>query len=61
MAIRIFAFVDDFLGGRGRSKEEAPEILAQEKGDFERSGFVFCTEKNLSGNQSNKVSILVIL
>ena len=45
MAIRIFAFVDDILGG-GRSKEEASRISCQVKKDLELSGFVACPEKS---------------
>ena len=59
MAIRIFAFVDDFLGG-AKSKEETAETLAQVEGDLERSGFIVCPEK-LSGTQFKKVDILVAL
>ena len=39
MTIRIFAFVDDILGGR-RSKEEASRISSQVRKDLELSGFV---------------------
>ena len=45
MAIRIFAFVDDILGG-GRSKEEASRISSQVKKDLELSGFVACPKKS---------------
>ena len=45
MAIRIFAFVDDIMGG-GRSKEEAFRIPCQVKKDLELSGFVACPEKS---------------
>ena len=44
MAIRIFAFVDDFLG-EAKSREEAAESSAQVKGDLERIGFIVCPEK----------------
>ena len=44
MAIRIFAFVDDFLSG-AKSREEAAEASAQVKGDLECSGFIVCPEK----------------
>ena len=59
MAIRIFAFVDDFLSG-AKSKEEAAETSAQIKGDLECSGFIVCPEK-LSGTQFQKVNTLVTL
>ena len=45
MALRIFASVDDILGG-GRSKEEASGITSQVKKDIELSGFVACPEKS---------------
>ena len=45
IAIRIFAFVDDILGG-GRSNEEASRISSQVKKDIELSGFVACPEKS---------------
>ena len=45
MAIRIFAFVDDTLGGE-RSKQEAFRISCQVKKDLELSGFVACPEKS---------------
>ena len=45
MAKRIFAVVDDILGG-GRSKEEAFRISCQVKKDLELSGFVACPEKS---------------
>ena len=45
MAIRIFTFVDDILGG-GRSKDEASRISSQVKKDLELSGFVTCPEKS---------------
>ena len=44
MDIRIFAFVDDFLGG-AKSREEAAETSAQVKGDLKRSGFIVSPEK----------------
>ena len=44
MAIQIFAFVDDFLGG-AKSREQAAEASAQVKGDLECSGFTVCPEK----------------
>ena len=44
IAIRIFAFVDDFLG-EAKSREEDAETSAQVNGDLERSGFIVCPEK----------------
>ena len=44
MAIRIFAFIDDFLS-QAKSREEAAETSAQVKGDLKRSGFIVCPEK----------------
>ena len=45
MAIRIFTFVNDILGG-GRFKEEASRISSQVKKDLELSGFVACPGKS---------------
>ena len=56
MAIRIFAFVDDILGG-GRSKEEASRISSQVKKDLEFTlfGLGFCQpKKTLGGGEGAK-------
>ena len=53
MAIRIFAFVYDFLCG-GKSKEEAAETSAQVKGDLERSAFIVCPEKTSVASSSKR-------